>query len=439
MVAGDLLDGEKCRVDGAVADGDAVEELAVLSEGQMGGGRDGVAGGDHIPFQHIGRGDLHGGGGHDGVQLPGGDLLLFGGDGLECLVDLVQVLLAQVVAQVQHRLGHGGGVIVGGQEQTAVVILDTVVEGGAFLAAGLAHPGDLAGDALHLGGLKTTVGVVDVALGLQDLGHIGQGDQIQPVGGGLDLPGTVADGGEGAGIGHGQVIGAGDAETNRGKLGDVGVQVPEEGGELVGEHGTGGVADGDGLHACGNGGGEDLIEEGPVAPGGVVGHEFHVGAEGQAVGDGLPDGLDHGRRLLVVQVLHLNGADGGADLQSRMPGVLQCVPGGLDALGVQGDGDRNGAALDGGGHGFDPQGVDLGLDDGFQLDEVHPQLIQQLRHLDLLPEGKVRCLGELLHGHIADSDLVHNGCSFFKKMVFIMVGSRKKKKPRSCFAPGTNR
>ena len=126
----------------------------------------------------------------------------------------------------------------GGEEEGAVVVLDAAVEGGALFSLGLAHPGDLLGDAAELGGLQAAGGVVDLALGMDELGDVGQGDAVQAVGGSLDLARTVADGGEGTGVGHGQVIGAGDAQGHSLQLGKVGVKLPQEGSELVGQTGS---------------------------------------------------------------------------------------------------------------------------------------------------------------------------------------------------------
>ena len=43
-------------------------------------------------------------------------------------------------------------------------------------------------------------------------------------------------------------------------------------------------------------------------------------------------------------------------------------------------------------------------------------LAEELRQLDLLPEGKGHHLAGLLHGHIADSDLVHHGLLLYKRI-----------------------
>ena len=311
----------------------------------------------------------------------------------------------------------------GGQEDVAGVLPDAVVEGGVLAAAGAAHPGDPLGDALHLGSPDGAGGVVVFALGGEDLGHVGQGDVVQPVGGGLDLRRAVADGGEGAGVGHGQLVGAADAQHHILQLGHALVQAADEGGELVGEHGTGGVADGDGLRARGDGGPDGVVQEGGVASRCVVGDELGVSTEGGAGGDGFPDGSEHGVGLLVEQVLHLNGTDGGHHLEPGLLCLLQGVPGDLDAPGIQRHGHRHDALPDRGSHGLDPQGIDLCLNDGLELDDIHAQLVEELGYLDLLPEGQGDVRPGLLHGHVADSDLVHNGCSFSRGYVeFIAVG-----------------
>ena len=157
----------------------------------------------------------------------------------------------------------------------------------------------------------------------------------------------------------------------------------------------------------------------------IVSHEFHIGADLAAFFDGLPDGGQHGFGLLMEQILHLNGAHGSADLESGLPCHLQRIPGDLNGFRIQSHGDGNDAVLHGSGDGLDPQGVDLGLGDGLQLNDGNTQLVQQLAQLDLFPKRQGNLGACLLHGHIADSDLVHNSFSF-------SFSSGIKKSLRSC-------
>ena len=107
----------------------------------------------------------------------------------------------------------------------------------------------------------------------------------------------------------------------------------------------------------------------------------------------------------MEEILHLNGADGSADLQAGLPGFLQGGPGDADPLGVQSHGHGHDAVPDGGRHGLDPQAVLSGLHDGLQFDHADAQLVQQLAQLDLFAEGQGGAC--LLHGHITDLDLLH--------------------------------
>ena len=86
----------------------------------------------------------------------------------------------------------------------------------------------------------------------------------------------------------------------------------------------------------------------------------------------------------MEQVLHLHRADRRADLKSCLFGLLQGVPGGLHAFRIQRHRNCHDAVPDHSGSGLDPKGIDLILNNGLQLNDCHPQLIQQLAQLDLL-------------------------------------------------------
>ena len=189
----------------------------------------------------------------------------------------------------------------------------------------------------------------------------------------------------------------------------------QESGKLSRQHGTGGIAKGHGGGTGIHGSADHLLQESTFAAGGIVGNEFHIAAEGLTGRNRIGNGGQHGLRLLVEQIFHLNRADRGTDLQSRLLGLLQRVPGALHTL--TGKLHRHGdhAVGDGGGNGLDPQAVHPGIGDAFQLDHIHAQLVQQLRQLDLLLEGQAEAFRRLLHGHFADSDFLHDPHSLKKE------------------------
>ena len=109
----------------------------------------------------------------------------------------------------------------------------------------------------------------------------------------------------------------------------------------------------------------------------------------------------------MEQILHLHGADGGADLQSRLLGNTKGIPYGLDAIPIQLHGNCHNTSLHRHGDGLDAQGIDLGTCDAFQFDDGNTQLIQKLTQLNFLFERQTDLARPLLHGHIADSNVLH--------------------------------
>ena len=237
VVADDLLDGKERRVDGAVAQADALQHAAVLDEADMSAGGNGVAAVDDILVQLIGGGHLKRHAGNDGIQLAGGYMFLFGGDGLEGLVYLGVVLVAQGVAQLFHRFAYGGKIIVHAQHHagrirhggyTAIV--------GRFLAACGAEPFNLGGDAPDLGVAYVAAKIKAVAAAFEDGGDIAQGGDIAGAGNRLDFVCARADGGDGAGSGHGERVGAQHAQPDIGQFGHVGFDAADKGRKFLREH-----------------------------------------------------------------------------------------------------------------------------------------------------------------------------------------------------------
>ena len=152
VMADDLLNGQEGGVDGAVPGAHPLLALPVLLQGEAGHGGGGAAAGDDVGDDAVDRGHLHGGGGHDGVQLPGADEVLFGGDALEGLVDPGVVLLRKVIAQVAHHLHHLADVVPGGEAHGGRAVVHPAVEGGAAAALALEQPPELGGGPAELRG-----------------------------------------------------------------------------------------------------------------------------------------------------------------------------------------------------------------------------------------------------------------------------------------------
>ena len=289
--------------------------------------------------------------------------------------------------------------------------LDAGVKGRGAAAAGLAHPGHLAEDALHAGGADAALHIKAAAPGGDDLGHGFQLDHVLPVGGAFDLVSPAANGGHGAGIRHGQLILAADAQGDLFQLRHSGVGIAKKFRNLIGKHHARGIAQRDHRGAGADGGADGLLQEGRIGPGGIVGNEFHLGAKAAALFHQVLDGGDHGLGLLAGQIFHLHGADRRGHLKAGMSGFLQGAPGNGNIFLRQTNGHGNGAAADGGADGLDQQPVDFGAGDRTDLNHVNPQLVQVLDQLDLLPEAQAEALAGLAHSHVGDGDFSHNGFS----------------------------
>ena len=164
--------------------------------------------------------------------------------------------------------------------------------------------------ALQLGHAHLALSAQGVCLGGKDAGHVVQRDDAHGVGRGLDDGGAGHDAGHGAGVGHIKVITARDAQVDVLELGRCLVQVGDELGELLGEHGAGRIADGDRLGAGGDHGVDDAGQIGHVGAGGVDGHELDVVGELGALRHRIGGVGDQRVGLLALDVLHAGGADG---------------------------------------------------------------------------------------------------------------------------------
>ena len=120
VAAGDGFDCLESGIDRAIANVNAFHSLTVLGQLDVGGGGDGVAGGDHIGVQLVGGGNLHCVGSHDGIQLLGTDLLLLGSDALESVIDLYAVIFGKVIAKLLSDLGNSSNIIVSCQIYTGI-------------------------------------------------------------------------------------------------------------------------------------------------------------------------------------------------------------------------------------------------------------------------------------------------------------------------------
>ena len=244
---------------------------------------------------------------------------------------------------------------------------------------GLACLTDLADavhDAAELGDLHGSTDTEAVASGGQELRQSCDGGGIKGEGCGLQLRDALAYSGDGTGIGHGQRVAAADANMDILQLRHGSIQTLDEGGELGGQHGAGGVADSHGGGTGSDGGLQSSGQERGIGTSGIICQKFHIGAQGLTGGDGIRDRLLHGFGLFVVEIFHLHGADSTGDLQAGGLGALQSGPDLRGALLSQlyGNGDR--AAIHSGGDRFDPQAVDTGIFDALQLDHRYTQLVQ---------------------------------------------------------------
>ena len=334
----------------------------------MRGGLEAQAGVDDVALQRVGGGHLQRGGGHDGVKLGGAHALLAGGDLLEGLEHRLDILVGEAVAESFHVLHDSGLVVAGGEHDALDGLGDRAGERGCLGAVIAAQACDLAHGALELGHAHLALGVQDVGLGGKDAGEVVERDDAHGVGRGLDDGGARHDAGHGAGVCHVEVVAARDAQVDVLELGRGLVQVGDELGELLGEHGACGIADGDGLGADSHHGLDDLGQVGHVGAGGVDGHELDVVGELGAFRHRLSGVGDQRVALLALDVLHAGGAHGRFHLQTDALRALRGVPNGLDAALVHLDRHGERAILHQRGDGLDAQAVNLGGLDALDLD-----------------------------------------------------------------------
>ena len=296
----------------------------------------------------------------------------------------------------------------GGQVNAGIVVPDTVVKGRVLAAAGLAHPCDLADDAAQLCHMDGADCVKAAAPSTDEPGDIGKVRRIHRIGRHLDLRSAAAGGSDGTGICHGQFIGAGYTQVHHAQGGNQLIDLFDEGGKLVGQHGAGSIAQGNGSSTGLDGGGNSLSKERRITAACIIGYEFHIGADFLAGSHGIGDGGKHRIGLFVEQIFHLHGADRSADLQSGMLCNAQGIPCLLHTFPAQRHRNRHSAALHGHGNGLDPQRIDLGIFNTLQLDHGNTQLIQQLSQLDLFLERQGNLTAALFHGHVADLNVLHS-------------------------------
>ena len=220
-----------------------------------------------------------------------------------------------------------------------------------------------------------TLGAQRVGLRGEDPGHVVERDDAHGIGRGLDQGGTGHDTGNGASIGHVEVVAAGDAQVDVLELGRSLVEVGDELGELLGKHGAGGVAHRDRLGAGLDHGVNDLGQVGDVGTGGVDGDELDVVGKLGALGNGRGGVGDERVGLPALDVFHARGAHGGLDLQADALRTLCGAPDRLDALVVHLHRHGKRAVLHQGGDGLDAQAVYLGGLDALDLDGAHTDTV----------------------------------------------------------------
>ena len=111
VMTDDLLNGHESGINGTVADGDALQTLAVLFELNMCGRADDVAAVGQIADELISGRHLQSSAGNDCLKLAGVDrLFLSYAD--ECVVDVRLVLGIEIVAQLANSAGNGDAIVV---------------------------------------------------------------------------------------------------------------------------------------------------------------------------------------------------------------------------------------------------------------------------------------------------------------------------------------
>ena len=362
-----------------------------------------------------------------GLQIVVGNGLLLVAEGLEPDEEGSQLLLAQLVAQLlepglegvvagvlaQHQVvgtdAHGFrredfiGLLIG---QDAVLVDAALVEEGILAHDGLVQGRGLADDiidglagAVNLGGVDAGGGVEDIGAGAQGHDHLFErgvaGPLAQAVDGAFDLGRAALDAGQGVGHGQAQVIVAVDRELDVPGLLHVLQDVGDQGLHLGGGGVAHGVGEVDHGRAVLNGDPDHLGQELQIGAGGVLGGKLHVRGillgVGRHGGSPLQDLL--GGHLQLV--LHVEGAGGDEQVNPRVGGVLDGLPGGVDVL-LGGPGQRgHGAVLYLPGDGLDRLKV-AGRGDGKAgLDDVHLELFQALSHLQLFLEVHAAARGLL--------------------------------------------
>ena len=227
-------------------------------------------------------------------------------------------------------------------------------------------------------------------LDIQDPDDIHQGDRVGPEGRRLDFPDAGADRGNGARVSHVHLVGAEETDGHPAEPLNALIQGSDKGCGFIRQHGAGRIAERDGPGSGTDGFRDDGTEESHIAAGGVFGNELHVIRKLPALPDRIGDSGNHGLRLHVGKVFHLDGTDRGRHLEARPDGVLQRFPGDPDTVFIQRHRHGNPGVHDGGADGFDQQAVNLDLPDFIHLYHINIQAVNQTAQLQLLPEAEIR-------------------------------------------------
>ena len=356
----------------------------------------------------VGAGHLQGGAGDDGVQLPGAHEVLAVGHALEGLVDLGVVLLGEVVAQLANHLHHLADLVVRVQAHPGGVADGHIGEGRLVLLVRLQQLVQLAGHPGQLRGAQVHGDVQGRALHLHEPGQLLERGIARGHRHALHAVHALGDGGGGAGRAHAHFVAHLHEQLRIGKGRDIFHHARNEGGELVRQQNAGGVAQRHPVRAGLDGGGDGLMQEFRLGPGGVHGGELHALTHA-AGGLHLPDDrLQHGRGLLVAAVLHQRRGQGRQQVEPRMPRALHALPGLLQVAGshVHRRDQRRGHH---GRDGLAGQLVRLAAVHRGQLDAVHLQAVQAAGDLQLLLEGQRAALQgvHFSEGHVNQLNGLH--------------------------------
>ena len=246
-------------------------------------------------------------------------------------------------------------------------------------------------------------------------------------------------GGQAVGDGQAEVVVAVDADDRLIDVGHALAEGPDHAGVLGGRGVADGVGDVHGGRARLDGGLDDVAEEVGLGPGGVLGAELDVGADGPGAADALDGPLDDLLAGHLQLVLAVDRRGGQEDVDPRLLGVLERLPGAVDVAVVAAGEPADGRAGDLGGDGADGLEVALRGDREPGLDDVDAERGQGAGHLHLLGlvHARARRLLAVAQGRVEDPDPVRFASAmaglFRREGVYgqdASTGSGKTKKPR---------